>query len=59
MRNILVPTDFSENCNKAANVGIAMAKLFDAEIHFFHLIQTPVDWVKLDKQLVEKYQLVE
>jgi len=55
MRNILVPTDFSENCNKAANLGIAMAKLFDAEIHFFHLIQTPVDWVKLDKQKEKRY----
>ena len=55
MRNILVPTDFSENCNKAANVGIAMAKLFDAEIHFVHLIQTPVDWVKLDKQKEKRY----
>jgi nucleotide-binding universal stress UspA family protein len=49
MKNILVPTDFSENCNKAADLGINMAKLYDAEIHFFHLIQTPVDWVKLDK----------
>ena len=50
MKNILVPTDFSENCNKAADLGIKMAKLYDAEIHFFHLIHTPVDWVKLDKQ---------
>lgn len=55
MRNILVPTDFSENCNKAANLGIAMAKLFDAEIHFYHLIHTPVDWVKLDKQKEKRY----
>ena len=49
MKNILVPTDFSENCTKAANLGIEMAKLYEAEIHFFHLIHTPVDWVKLDK----------
>ena len=49
MKNILVPTDFSENCNKAAELSIEMAKLYDAEIHFFHLIHTPVDWVKLDK----------
>ena len=55
MKNILVPTDFSENCTKAANLGIKMAKLFDAEIHFFHLIQTPVDWVNLDKQKEKRY----
>ena len=55
MKNILVPTDFSENCNKAAEFGIKMAKLFEAEIHFFHLLKTPVDWVKLDKQKEKRY----
>lgn len=55
MQNILVPTDFSENCNKAANLGIKMAKLYNSEIHFFHLINTPVDWVKLDKQKEKRY----
>lgn len=55
MKNILVPTDFSENCNKAAVLGIKMAKLYNAEIHFFHLIHTPVDWVKLDKLKEKQY----
>lgn len=55
MKNILVPTDFSENCKKAADLGIEMAKLYDAEIHFFHLIRTPVDWVKLDKLKEKRY----
>lgn len=55
MKNILVPTDFSENCNKAADLGIKMAKLYNAEIHFFHLIHTPVDWVKLDKLKEKRY----
>lgn len=50
MKNVLVPTDFSENCDKAAELGIKMAKLYDAEIHFFHLMKTPVGWVKLDKE---------
>ncbi|HUH27600.1 universal stress protein [Gelidibacter sp.] len=50
MKNILVPTDFSENCNKAAELGIKLAKLYNSEIHFFHLMTTPVDWVKLDQQ---------
>lgn len=55
MKNILVPTDFSENCNKAAELGIKMAKLYNSEIHFFHLIKTPVNWVKLDKQKEKRY----
>ncbi|PIB38621.1 universal stress protein [Maribacter sp. 4G9] len=55
MKNILVPTDFSENCNKAAELGIEMAKLYHAEIHFYHLIHTPVDWVKLDKLKEKRY----
>lgn len=55
MKNILVPTDFSENCNKAAELGIKMAKLYNAEVHFYHLIHTPVDWVKLDKLKEKRY----
>ena len=55
MNNILVPTDFSENCTKAAHLGIKMAKLYKAEIHFLHLLKTPVDWVKLDKQKEKRY----
>jgi nucleotide-binding universal stress UspA family protein len=55
MKNILVPTDFSENCTKAAYLGIKMAKLYDAEIHFLHLMTTPVDWVKLSKLKEKRY----
>lgn len=55
MKNILVPTDFSENCNKAAELGIKMAKIFNSEIHFFHLMQTPVEWIQLDKEKENRY----
>ncbi|AGA79394.1 universal stress protein [Echinicola vietnamensis] len=55
MKNILVPTDFSKNCNKAEELGIEMAKLYNSEIHFFHLMKTSVDWVKLDKQKEKRY----
>jgi len=55
MKNILVPTNFSENCNKAAQLSIEMAKLYNSEIHFLHLMKTPVDWVKLDKLKEKKY----
>ena len=49
MKNILVPTDFSDNCQKAAHLAIKMAVLYKAEIHFLHQLHTPVDWVKLNK----------
>lgn len=55
MKNILVPTDFSKNCNKAAKLGIEMARLYNSEIHFLHLMKTPVDWVKLDKEKEKRY----
>lgn len=55
MKNILVPTNFSKNCNKAAQLGIEMAKLYNSEIHFLHLMKTPVDWVKLDKEKEKRY----
>jgi len=55
MKNILVPTDFSKNCTKAAQLGIEMAKLYNAEIHFLHLMKTPVDWVKLNKLKEKRY----
>jgi nucleotide-binding universal stress UspA family protein len=55
MKNILVPTDFSDNCGKAAKLAIEMATIFKAEIHFLHLLSTPVNWVKLDKKLEQNY----
>ena len=55
MKNILVPTDFSENCIKAAHFAIKMAKTYGAEIHFLHQMTTPVDWVKLDKLKEKRY----
>jgi nucleotide-binding universal stress UspA family protein len=55
MKNILVPTNFSRNCDKAAQLGIEMAKLYNSEIHFLHLLKTPVDWVKLNKLKEKRY----
>jgi nucleotide-binding universal stress UspA family protein len=55
MKNILVPTDFSDNCEKAAKLAIEMAILFNSEIHFLHQLNTPVNWVKLDKTQEHNY----
>jgi nucleotide-binding universal stress UspA family protein len=36
MKNILVPTDFSENANKALDVAMALAQRFKATLHLVH-----------------------
>lgn len=55
MKNILVPTDFSDPANRAADVAMDIAEKAKAEIHFLHLQVTPVEWVKLDKQKEKRY----
>src|SRR5690606_14640624 len=43
------------NCNKAAELAIEMAALFNAEIHFLHQISTVVNWTKLTKTQEQNY----
>lgn len=47
MKNILIPTDFSESANRAAILGTEIAKKLGAGITFLHLISTPVEWRKI------------
>ncbi|MEB2784992.1 universal stress protein [Algoriphagus persicinus] len=42
MKNILIPTDFSERANRAADIAIAIAEKSGAEVHFSHLYITLV-----------------
>lgn len=55
MKNILVPTDFSDTASRAADIAIAIAEKSGAEIHFLHLQITPVPWVKLDKEKEQRF----
>jgi len=55
MKNILVSTTFSENCTSAVDLGIKLAKHNNAEIHFFHFIKTPVDWLEISRTKKNKY----
>lgn len=55
MKNILVSTTFSGDCTEAVNLAIKIAKHYSAEIHFFHFIKTPVDWVKISKTRESRY----
>lgn len=50
MKNILVPTDFSTCANNAAKTAIILAKKAKAEVHFLHIVSTPVEWKKLRKE---------
>ena len=47
MKKILVPTDFSECAKAAADIALEIAVKANAEIHFLHMPDTPVNWVKL------------
>lgn len=55
MKNILVPTDFSECARAAEDIGLEIAKKANAEIHFLHIINTPVDWVNLSLEKESLY----
>lgn len=50
MKKILVPTDFSECAGYATEVAFKIATMANAEIHFIHIIDPPVDWKKLPKE---------
>jgi len=50
MKKILVPTDFSACASAAENYAFQLAKKADAEMVFLHIITTPVDWSKLNKE---------
>ncbi len=55
MKNILVPTDFSTASLNAGRVAIEIAKKAQAQIHFLHIINIPIDWVRLNKQQEKSY----
>ncbi len=55
MKNILVPTDFSDCANAASEYAIQLAKKDKAKVQFFHMQHTPVDWIKLSKEKEKNY----
>jgi len=55
MKNILVPTDFSDCARAAEDIGLEIAKKANAEIHFLHIINTPVNWVNLSLEKESLY----
>lgn len=55
MKTILIPTDFSKCANNAAILGIELAKKTNAEVHFLHILRTPVDWKNLRKEQEQNF----
>ncbi|NNL79577.1 MAG: universal stress protein, partial [Flavobacteriaceae bacterium] len=45
MKNILVPTDFSEQAENALHVAAQLAQRYDAEIFLLHLLELPLHQV--------------
>ena len=47
LKNILVPSDFSECSDQAVRYGLELARKFDATIHLLHVVQDPATqpWV--------------
>ncbi len=44
MKQILVPTDFSICAQRAVTAALGLANTAEAEIHFLHITNIPVDW---------------
>ncbi|WP_298527629.1 universal stress protein [uncultured Christiangramia sp.] len=42
MKNILVPTDFSDQAEKALKVAAQLARKFDSEIYLLHMLELPM-----------------
>jgi nucleotide-binding universal stress UspA family protein len=41
LKNILVPSDFSEYSDQALRYGLELARKFDATLYLFHVVQDP------------------
>lgn len=47
LRNILLPTDFSEPSLKATEYALSLAHRFDASLHLLHVIEDPVVYLPM------------
>jgi nucleotide-binding universal stress UspA family protein len=55
MKNILIPTDFSESAINASRIGLQIAQKLKTGVSFLHLISTPVEWSKLPLEKENQY----
>lgn len=50
MKNLLVPTDFSECADQALEAAAQLAHRFGAKLHLFHLMEVPEDWAQQEEE---------
>lgn len=50
MKNLLLPTDFSEEANNAFALALQLAKKNNARLHLLHCATVPIDWIHLSNQ---------
>ena len=55
MKHILVPTDFSECADRAAQVAASLAKISGAKLHFYHNMIIPINWIMLEQHQEQMY----
>lgn len=55
MKDILITTDFSEGSKAAFKSAVQLAKNGQANLHILHVVNTPVDWLKLTKAQEKNY----
>lgn len=55
MKKILVPTDFSTYADAALQFATSIAKKHQAEVVLMHVLITPVNWSKLNKEQEKLY----
>lgn len=47
LKNILLPTDFSESALRSTQYALEMARTFDATLHLLHVIEDPVVYLPM------------
>lgn len=55
MKSILIPTDFSQSANNAAEFAFEIALILGLPVRFLHSIKTTVDWPKINRKDEVKY----
>lgn len=55
MKNILIPTDFSDCARHAVDAGLKFAKRFKATLHLYHWLDLPPDWEYMTQAAQDEY----
>lgn len=54
MKNLLVPTDFSECADNAVAAALSLARVFEAKVHLFHVTEVPAKGAKEEADVLRQ-----